>query len=298
MSRGPGFPGMPPGMNPQMMQQLAARMQQRGGRPGMPQGMPPGMMPGMMPGGPPQAANKEQYNPLPDGKGAMQILKAHAGCVMPREAASLNALLSKSQEIILAPGREKELYEAMAKAITLIFRSDHECERQLATRTAGLFNEEPELKELSDKIIALDAELTEMKRVFDEKRDELNKLAEKRWESSVKLFGLNIQERFYRIDEEARKIEQLDLRCDSCNGVQMLREARQDLARILLAIEGDAQGVKVEAPANEEVPGGFPPPNQEKTDGADSRDEGHDAQGAGQPDRDAVPPPPVDGEGA
>lgn len=295
MSRGPmppGFPGMPPNMNPQMMQQLAARMRQGGGRPGMPPGMPPGMMPGQ------QAPNKEQHNPLPEGRSALQILKAYSGCVMPREAATLNTLLTKAQETALTPAREKELYDSMAQAITLIFRSDHECEKQLATRTAGFFNEEPELKDLSDKLDTLDKELTELKATFDSKQAELNRLAQERWEKAIKLFGLNIQERFYRIDDEKRIIQQLDLRCENCNGVKLLRDARQELARVLLAIQGDEQGVTVEAPKNEEVPGGFPPPEQEKSDGPNPGDEGRNAEGGGQPDRPADQAQGSDGEGA
>ena len=295
MSRGPmspGFPGMPPGMNPQMMQQLAARMRQGGGRPGMPPGgMPPGMMPGQ------QMPSKEQFNPLPEGRNALQILKANSGCVMPREAATLNTLLTKAQETTLTPTREKELYAAMAEAITLIFRSDHECEKQLATRTAGLFNEEPELKDLSDKLDTLDKELTELKATFDAKQAELNQLAQARWEKAIKLFGLNVQERFYRIDDEKRLIQQLDLRCENCNGVKLLRDARQELARVLLAIQGDEQGVQIEAPKNEEVPGGFPPPEQEKTDGEGSASDtgpGPDREGDGQP---SGPDGQVQGEG-
>lgn len=262
----PGMGGLPPGLNPEMLKQLAGRM-------------PPGMMPAMggmpgMPGAAPQTPSKERYNPLPEGKGAMQVLKAHSGCQMPREAAQLNAMLQKSQEMPVAPGREDELYAAMSEAITLVFRSEHECEKNVSTRTAGLFNEEPELKDLSDKVDTLFKECEELEKTLKAKADEYNRLSQERWEKAVKLFGLNIQERFYRIDGEKRNIQQIDLRCDNCQSLKMLRNARQKLAGILIGIEAVNRGENVT----------IEPPKEEKVDGAEAA--GHsDAPG---PDADAA----------
>jgi len=269
-------------MSPEMVKQLAGRMPPgaMGGMPGMP-GMPPGMAQQ-------QTASKERFNPLPDGKGAMQVLKAHSGCQMPREASQLNTMLQKSQEIPVPPGHEDELYAAMSEAITLVFRSDHECEKHVATRTAGLFNEEPELKELSEKIETLFQECETLEKTLKAKADEYNKLSQERWEKSVKLFGLNIQERFYRIDGEKRNVQQVDLKCDSCQSMKMLRSARQKLAGILLGMEAKNRGENVVIET----------PEQEKNNGADGGNEGLDAQGDGQPDRDTGQAPPVDGEGA
>jgi hypothetical protein len=239
---GPGMPGLPPGVTPEMMQKMMRKM-------------PPGGMPGM-PGQPPQQApSKEQFNPLPDGKGAIQILKAHAGCQMPREAATLQALLTKTQEMPHAAAREAELDAAMAEAIALIFRSDRECEKQMSTRTAGLFNEEPELRDLSDKINILFKDLHEMEEALKAKAELYNSLSQQRWEKAVKLFGLNIQERFYRIDSEKKAVQQLDLKCENCQGIKLLKDARQKLAHILIAVETEPHGVIVE------------PLKEEKTDG-------------------------------
>ncbi len=239
---GPGMPGLPPGVTPEMMQKMMRQIP--------PGGMPMGGMPA-----PQQAPGKEQFNPLPDGKGAIQILKAHSGCLMPREAATLNALLTKAQEVPNTSLREGELDAAMAEAITLVFRSDRECEKQIATRTAGLFNEEPELKDLSEKIDVLFKELHEMEAAIKAKAEEFNSLSQQRWEKGVKLFGLNIQERFYRIDTAGRTIQQVDLKCETCQGIKMLKDARQKLAHTLIAIQTEATGTVVE------------PLKEEKTDG-------------------------------
>jgi hypothetical protein len=206
----------------------------------------------------PQTASKERFNPLPDGKGAMQVLKAHSGFQMPREASQLNAMLQKSQEVSIAPGREDELYAAMSEAITLVFLSDHEFEKNLAARTAGLFDEEPELKDLSDKVETLFQECETLEKTLKEKADLYNKLSQERWEKSVKLFGLNIQERFYRIDGEKRNVQQVDLKCENCQSMKMLRSARQKLAGILLGIEAKNRGenVTIEQPKEEKVDGG------------------------------------------
>lgn len=245
----PGMGGLPPGLSPEMMKQMAGRLP-----PGMMQAM--GGMPGA-PGGVPQTPSKERYNPLPDGKGAMQVLKAHSGCQMPREAAQLNTMLQKTQEVQVPAGREDELYEAMSGAITLVFRSEHECERNVATRTAGLFNEEPELKDLSDKVDALFKECEELEKTLKAKADEFNRLSQERWEKAVKLFGLNTQERFYRIDPEKRYVQQVDLRCENCQSLKMIRNARQKLAGILLGIEAKNRGENVTIePPKEEANGG------------------------------------------
>lgn len=262
--------GMPAGMTPAMMQQMMRQM-------------PPGAM-GGMPGGPPgqpqQPPSKERFNPLPEGKAAVQVLKAHSGCQMPREAATLNALLSKAQEVRLSAEKETELDVAMAESITLVFRSDRECDKQMTTRTAGLFDEEEELKDLSDKIDSGLKELQEMETALKAKAEEYNAMQQQRWEKSIKLFGLNVQERFYRIEPVERKVVQVDLKCDSCQGIKMLRDARQKLTRILMSIEVEAKGGTLEP--------------EEKTDGgAKEVETGHSAD-PGPSDR---TPDPTPGEG-
>jgi len=241
---GPGMPGLPPGVTPEMMQKMMRRMP--------PGGAPMGGMPGQAPQ---QAPGKEQFNPLPDGKGAIQILKAHSGCLMPREAATLNALLTKAQEAPNTSLREGELDAAMAEAITLVFRSDRECEKQMATRTAGLFNEEPELKDLSEKIDILFKDLHELEDTIKRKAELFNSLSQQRWEKSIKAFGLNIQERFYRIDTVGRTVQQVDLKCETCQGIKMLKDARQKLAHILIAVQTEATGAVVEPLKEKKIDG-------------------------------------------
>jgi hypothetical protein len=160
------MPGLPPGVTPEMMQKMMRRAPDAQGQPQQPPG-------------------KEQFNPLPDGKGAIQILKAHSGCQMPREAATLNALMTKAQEAPSGSSKEGELDAAIAEAITLVFRSDRECEKQMTIRTAGLFDEEPELKTLSEKIDMLSKELHELEDSLKTKAEEYNKLSQQRWEHSV-----------------------------------------------------------------------------------------------------------------
>jgi hypothetical protein len=67
------------------------------------------------------------------------------------------------------------------------------------------------------------------------------------------LFGLNTQERFYRIDSDGRKIIQVDLKCYTCQGIKMLKEARQKLAHILIAIQTEGTGAVVEPLKTEEI---------------------------------------------
>lgn len=220
----------PSGVTPEMIQKVAQRL-------GMRQ---PGQAPQAGPG------NKEQFNPLPEGRGSIQVLKAHSNCPVPQEAATLNALLSKAQETPAGTDKDAELDAAIAEAVTLVLRSDRECERQISTRTAGLFNEEPELKGLTDKLEILYREIKEMESSIKAKADEFNTLSKQRWERSVKTFGLNPQERFYRIENDNRRIVQLDLKCDACQSGKLLRDARQKLVKALMTPGVEASGGKLE----------------------------------------------------
>jgi hypothetical protein len=212
----------------------------------------------------------------------MQILKAHSGCQMPREASTLNALLQKSQETPPSPGQEEALYASMAKSITLVFRSDHECEKHMGTRTAGLFNEEPELKDLSEKVDALFKECSELELQLKLKAEEYNRLSQERWEKSIKTFGLNVQERFYRIDNQKRIVQQIDLKCEDCQGIKLLRDARQELTRVLIGIEAEVrkEDVTVEPPKEEKADGG----TEATADPGPGAGEKSDEQPAGAPD--------------
>lgn len=269
----PGMPGLPPGVSPEMIQQMMSRM---------PAGkMPPGPM-GQLPQQQQQAPTKERYNPLPEGPTSSKILKMHAGCPMPREAASLNAMLQKAQETPPPPEHEEELYQEMSKAVTLVFKSDRECDKHVTTRTAGLFNEEPELKDLSDKIDTLFKECTDLEAQLKTKAEELNNLSRVRWEKSIKAFGLNIQDRFYRIDGEKRCVQQIDLRCEDCQCAKDMRDVRQSLTRIIIGVDAmrRKENVTVEAPKEEQANGqetagrgDVPGPN----DGAPDKAPGEDA---------------------
>jgi hypothetical protein len=163
--------------------------------------------------------------------------------------------MSKAQEVSTTSPKETELDVALAEAITQVFRSDRECEKQLATRTAGLFDEDPELHLLSDKIDTLYKELHALEDTLKAKAEEFNTLSQQRWEKAVKAFGLNIQDRFYKIDTVGRKILQLDMKCDNCQGIKLLREARQKLAHVLISIQTENEGKTVEPLKEEKADG-------------------------------------------
>lgn len=227
-----------PNMTPAMMRQL----QQGRGIPSV--------------GTPTQQAapqSNENFNPLPEGKGGLQVLKSQANCPMSREAATLNALLQKTQETVIEPGHEETLYTAMSEAVALVLRADLECAKSMSTRTAGLFNEEPALKDLSDKAEGLFAKCVALETELKATAEEYNAVSQERWEKSVNAFGLNIQERFYRIDNTKRAIVQVELKCPECTALTKLRDARQKLAAALLAINAETrkEDVKIETPESE-----------------------------------------------
>jgi len=209
--------------------------------PMMPPQMPFGEMPQRppMPPGeqPPADKSRARYNPLPMGPQGLKILRGLSDCELSVEGGRLGELVDK----LLAMPEEDlddEVFELVGKATARSMRADTLCSRHLAVRTAAIFEEDDELqkvnaelKEANDTVQRLQVEITEALRRVGE-------LTAERWGLSVEKFGLNPDQRSYRINEEKGVVEQVDFRCNECKARTIVRKTRQEIAERLLRIEG------------------------------------------------------------
>ena len=206
--------------------------------------LPPGMMRQGTPilGGPPPQQQQApptkpsfaEANPIPHGPKGMQTLRAVSDCEIVKEAEAFKNVIPKLQYL---NADIEDLLELYGQGVSTIVGADHYCNRHTSTRTAVTFSEDPTLDQIHKDLQSTVQELQELMQKMGELRQKAGVLNEKRWEHSVKVMGLNPEERFYRIDEEKGIIEQVDLKCRECKGATRARKLRQELTDKLMRLE-------------------------------------------------------------
>lgn len=240
---------------------------------GMPQqGMPPGM------GQPPGEQSFVQFNPLPPGPQAVKIMRSATKCPLPKEAETLNGLMS---QVLQSPEPEKHA-TPLAEGIRTVMLVDSSCAKQLKTRTAAIFAEDEELKAVHEEIGVLKNEIEGIQKIIGEKIGKFQTLLQKRWETAVKKAGLNPDKRFYRIDEEKGLVLQCDLECTTCPSAVAVRKARQNLAESLMLGkvldkkeespgEGDSSSVSKDSPEEPKNPDDQPTESKDVSETNDQK---------------------------
>lgn len=178
--------------------------------------------------------DRSQFNPLPPGPQGIKILRGLVNCELSEDAKHLHDLMNKIMEMPMEEEGEHDLIEALALAIARSFRAEKMCPQHKSTRTAAIFNEDPELAKLHEKLHTVEATINDLNTKLGDSIRELHELTAKRWGLTVEKFGLNPQLRSYQIDEVAGKVEQVDLKCSECKGRTMVRKTRQEIAEKLL----------------------------------------------------------------
>lgn len=227
------------GLTPQQVQQLRAHLAAGGQLPpgvvAMPQGAaPPGAVDLGQVGNPkeqhPAMAAKAAQNPLPEGDEGIEILRKMSECNLPKEAQKLHALLTqvlKFNTDDMAPEIVEDTDKALADGIMIGITGNRHCRKNLHVRTVVTFDKHEELGNIHAKFLAKEKEVLELKKQFEEKRQEVLNLLQQRWNKAVKQCGLDPVNRFYRINEDSGTIEEIQLRCDECLGARKIKKARQ-----------------------------------------------------------------------
>lgn len=174
---------------------------------------------------------RAQNNPLPDGDEGTAILRGLSECPIPEESKKMNDLLT--QMIKREGGSNEEIELAMAKGIAAALRANTYCRSNTKARTVCVFKDEAGLNELHTSFMALEKEAQELNDKLELVKQKLAETYMKRWQSTVKLYGLDIEKYSYRINEVDGTVEQVHLNCPECKGSTKLRKARQDTAENL-----------------------------------------------------------------
>lgn len=208
---------------------------------GMSAQMPPGMQPQMPP-------SKAQHNPIPDGDEGLKVLRNFANCPIPEEAAKLNRML---QMILQSQAAEDDSTDdLLARGLTAAMKANRYCSQNKSARTVCIFSEDEKLQELHAKIKEESDNLDRLNKEMEECVKRGNELLQTRWTRAVDIYGLSPEKYLYHIDEEKGVIEQMDLNCDACKGVNIMRHTRKEVTEKLMKAQ-PSPAVPAETPTTE-----------------------------------------------
>jgi hypothetical protein len=212
---------------------------------GMTAQMPPGVAPR-------PAVTKAQHNPLPEGEDGLKILRAFSNCPIPEESAKLNKLL----QMLLQNQTETDesADEILSKGLMAAMRANRYCNQNKKTRTVCIFAEDEKLSVLHKQIQDEQANLERLNTELEECVKRGNEVLQERWKKAVDTYGLNPDKYLYHIDEEKGIIEQMDLDCQKCKGIEVITKARTDATAKLMAPPVVAEA-PVEGPREEPTNG-------------------------------------------
>lgn len=212
---------------------------------GMSAQMPPGMAPR-------QAVTKAQHNPLPEGEEGLKILRAFSNCPIPEESSKLNKLL----QMLLQNQTETDesADEILSKGLMAAMRANRYCNQNKKTRTVCIFAEDEKLADLHKQLQEEQANLERLNVELETCVKRGNTVLQERWKRAVDTYGLNPDKYLYHIDEEKGIVEQMDLDCDKCKGVVVIKQARKDATEKLMAPKAAKAPEEATAAAPEEAP--------------------------------------------
>jgi hypothetical protein len=189
------------------------------------------------PGQPP--VTREKTNPIPEGDEGIELVRRYADCPIPMEANKINHML---QSIIKTPPTDDtHVEETIARGLAAAMRATRYCTQNVKTRIAGSFVDDPQLKELHDKIQEEQKTMDSLNTQMNECVLRGNALLTERWNKAVRAFGLSPEKYSYRVNEGAGTIEQVDLNCAECKGSTIIRKARQDVAESLVRTDSASE---------------------------------------------------------
>jgi hypothetical protein len=200
-------------ITPEMLQRIRAAQAQQGAQPA------------------PAPPTRENSNPLAEGEEGLRVLRAFSTCPIPDESKKVNALLQKG---LTLQNLTEVTEDALGKSVVTILRANRHCEENLRTRVVCEFAKDDVLAEIDAKLRAENETLTRLQKEGEECVQRGEELAQRRWDTAVKNFGLNPEKYSYRINEGAGTIELVDLDCDRCKGPVALRKMRQELTAVLM----------------------------------------------------------------
>lgn len=202
------------------------------------------------------APTKAQHNPIPDGEDGLKILRGFSDCPIPQESTKLNRLLQMMLQD--QTNADEDADEILSRGLMAAMRANRYCSQNKKTRTVCIFAEDEKLKVLHEGIQTEQANLERLNKEIEECVKRGNTLLQERWKKVVDTYGLNPDKYLYHIDEEKGIVEQVDLDCEKCKGVEVIKTAREaataKLMKPKVVAEASMEGATVEQAPAPEVP--------------------------------------------
>jgi len=184
------------------------------------------------------SAQKKSFaniNPIRnDGVKTIQLLRHLMECAIPKEALALNELI---EQILSMDDSSDMILEMLGDALVTGLRADTICKQHTTTRVVGNFADDAILQHKHEQVRALDTEIKALTETLNEKVTKIRELMPERWELAVTTFGLAVDSRLYKVNEEDGTIEQITVECKDCEGVKKTAEARMELAKMVVKYE-------------------------------------------------------------
>lgn len=183
----------------------------------------------------PAMSAKQAANPIADGDDGFSVLRQHSECPIPAESKKLNS----SMHVLVNAEEDEAVEKALAKGLMVALRANHFCKDNLSTRTVISFESNDSLKEVHTELQAIEKEVLAIQKDLIAKIKQGKDLTEKRWKLAIKEGGLSPENHFYKIDEAAGCVEQVELKCHECKGATRIRKARQELGDLAERIQNN-----------------------------------------------------------
>jgi len=162
-------------------------------------------------------------NPIAEGTDGLRVLRERSECDIPKESKALNESV---QKVIALDGAHPNAEKELGKAIFEGLKMAKHCEKNIHSRTVVKFMEDETLKNVTEEIHAAEVEGIALQKQLMSVVEKAQKLLSDRWSYSVKNFGLDPENRFYRVNEVDNTIEEVELRCDQCTAGKEMTQAR------------------------------------------------------------------------
>ncbi len=172
-----------------------------------------------------------KHNPVSSVTHAYKTLRDSLDCNVPKESQEINKLIDKV--IVKVDDPNDEEVERLSRGIGVVFLADKFCYKAKKQRTVVKFDDDESLKEFTEAIVVESQKIRDLQNDLVAANELLHDLVKDRWDTAVKKYGLNLEQRLYWIDEENGTIELIDLDCNSCKGSVKIRKVRQELTERL-----------------------------------------------------------------
>ena len=165
------------------------------------------------------------HNPIATDENGFTLMRNTHECPIPNESTILQQQLQLATA--LSSAVTEECADLTAKGLSVRILTNGYCRDNLKNRVACTFESDEKLREYHQEILDLTSEMETLQKTMQDVHKRAKAAIDNRWQTAVKLYGLNPAKNFYAVDEKEGSIHQLHLDCDGCKGKTRIRKTRQ-----------------------------------------------------------------------